>query len=402
MKTEIMSNKIMTYNLKTKLFLKVLNRLEFGSLDLDLLGERFHFIGRKPGAKAELVIMDERAIAAIIKKSDIGLAESLEANWISSTNFTNLIMLAIANEKVLVEFFTGTFFGKIFYKIKHLLRFNNQKNSKKNIQAHYDLGNNFYKLWLDETLTYSAAIFSGDNISLKDAQIRKYERILDQLNVKENDEVLEIGCGWGGFALHAIKTRKVKMHCITLSNEQFNHVQKLINEHQLSDFWVVELKDYRDINNKYDGVVSIEMIEAVGFKYWEEYFEVVKRSLKPQKRAVIQAITIKDEFFAEYAKGTDFIQQYIFPGGMLLSNYYLSKISNAKGFMTLDFFEFGLDYARTLQEWEKKFTQKLAQVKEIGFDERFIKIWKLYFNYCEAGFLSKRLDVCHITIQRGH
>lgn len=400
MNTKVMSSARTKLKWKTRLFLNLISRIKVGEVEVVVNGTSFSYKGEMFGPYVKLSIKNEKAISRILSASDIGLAEAIEHDWIECSDYRQLILLACYNERELVEMMKGTFLGTLAFKIKHLFRRNTRKNSKKNIHAHYDLGNAFYREWLDSTMTYSSGIFQRDEDTLTDSQINKYERILQQVNPKAGDEILEIGCGWGGFALYAIQTRNVKMHCVTLSQEQYDYVQNLITKHNLSDSWVVEIRDYRDLTNRYDHVVSIEMIEAVGKEYWSQYFDVIYQSLKSGGKAVIQAITIQDKYFEPYSRGTDFIQQYIFPGGMLLSNNNLRALASHVQLEVLDLFEFGKDYARTLNEWDSHFMKKIDIVKSLGFDDRFIRLWRFYFHYCEAGFLSERINVCQITIRK--
>lgn len=400
MNTKVISSVRPKLKWKSRLFLNLISKIKVGEVEIVINGHTFNYKGEMNGPFVKLIIKNEKAISRIISASDIGLAEAIEHDWIECSDYRQLILLACYNERELVEMMQGTFLGTLAFKIKHLFRRNTRKNSKKNIHAHYDLGNAFYTEWLDETMTYSSGIFNSESESLTQSQINKYERILQQINPKAGDHLLEIGCGWGGFALYAIQTRKVKLHCVTLSQEQYDYVQKLIDKHNLSDSWKVEIRDYRDLTEKYDHVVSIEMIEAVGKEYWSQYFDIVARSLKQGGVAVIQAITIQDKYFESYSRGTDFIQQYIFPGGMLLSNNNLRSLASHVQLEVLDLFEFGKDYARTLNEWDKNFMKKIDIVKKIGFDDRFIRLWRFYFHYCEAGFLSERINVCQITVRK--
>jgi len=297
------------------------------------------------------------------------------------------------------------FYGKplvaFFFRIKHMLRSNTKANSKKNIQAHYDLSNNFYKLWLDQTMTYSSAVFNGDfALSTADAQTAKYERILQVLNPRAGQTMLEIGCGWGGFAEHAARTRGVKIHGITLSKEQLAFATERIAKAGLTEHATFEYIDYRDVTASFDYIVSIEMFEAVGERYWPTYFSSVHDRLKPSGRAVIQAITIDEQAFPRYRATSDFIREYIFPGGMLAPvDRFISDAKKA-GLNAGEPYRFGLDYAETLRRWHHSVNAAVAEIKTLGFDDKFLQIWRFYLCYCEAGFRAGRTDVMQIELSR--
>lgn len=386
-----------SYPPTTRLFLAMMGKIQIGSLDLELPnGERRIFNGKRPGPNASLKIKSYSVIADLFKSSDIALAEHYRDGLIETNDLTALILMACLNQEILEKAFTGNFFGMLFYRLRHLTRFNSRRGSKKNIHAHYDLGNNFYKLWLDPTMTYSAAIFKTPNDSLIEAQKNKYQRIIDSLRLKPTDHILEVGCGWGGFATMAAQQTGAKVTCLTLSNEQAAHSKELVKKLNLEHLIEIKICDYRDETGIYDHVVSIEMIEAVGEQFWDNYFTTIFNRLKNGGRAHIQSITIKDELFDSYRKSTDFIQQFIFPGGMVLAPKIIKAKSEKNGLELIDYYEFGLDYAETLKRWRAAFTENLDEIKKIGFDENFIKIWNFYYCYCEAGFISRRIDVAQV------
>lgn len=389
------------YPIKTKLFLKIMERIQIGKFILIFPdGTKKEFHGKSPGRTGELVLLDFAAIPKILASSDIGLAEAYRDGLLDSPDMTSLLLLCIENQNALEKVFKGNFFGMIYYRLRHLFRSNSRRGSKKNIQAHYDLGNNFYKLWLDPTMTYSAAIFKNGEESLEEGQKNKYQRIIDTVKPKATDHILEVGCGWGGFATMAASQTGCQVTCLTLSHEQHHYATELVKKMQLEHLVTIKICDYRDELGLYDHIVSIEMVEAVGEEYWEQYFNMIEAKLKPGGKAMLQSIYIVDDLFDNYRKSTDFIQQYIFPGGMVLAPQVFKKYSLKNNLEIKDFFHFGLDYAQTLKLWRQEFKQKFEQVKSIGFDDSFLKIWDFYYVYCEAGFLSRRIDVAQIVLEK--
>lgn len=386
------------YSEWTKLLFKLLSNIEFGSLKLFTPeGEVFHFNGTKKNeVQVELIIKDWRVSEYLFTKGDIGLGESYIEGFWESSHIENLIEFGVLNSASLEKVIKGSLLKIIFYRLKHMLNRNSVKGSAKNIHAHYDLGNSFYSLWLDKSMTYSSAIFDED-LDLYSAQQKKYERIFKRLNAKPGDHVLEIGCGWGGFAEYAC-SRGLKVTAVTISNEQFKYAKDRLKPY--GNFAKIELCDYRNIKGKFDFIVSIEMFEALGESYWPKYFSQVNKLLSPKGTAVIQTITINDEDFKSYRKGTDFIQQYIFPGGMLPSPSVFEKVSKASGLSISGKFEFGLSYAKTLKVWESNFRSCLADVRKIGFDERFIRTWEFYLKYCEGAFLVGKTNVIQYVLRK--
>ena len=384
-----------------KLFLSLLKRLKRGHLQLITPDEQaLHFGDLSQIPSVLLHIHDWRACSKILRSGDIGFAEAYEAGWITTPDLTAVLRLAVQNEEVLDKAIFGNRIMSLWYRIKHALRSNTKEGSRKNIHAHYDLGNDFYRLWLDPSWTYSSAIFYNDyQISLQEAQYRKYQRIIDVLGLKSGDKVLEIGCGWGGFAEHAA-SQGIHVYGITISKAQLEVAQARIKEKGLTDLPYLELCDYRDLQGEYDAIVSIEMFEAVGEEYWPSYFECVQRCLKPQAKALIQTITIDEKHFERYRAGSDFIQQYIFPGGMLPSPERFMAHAAKYQMDTKNSFSFGLDYAETLRRWNKAFDHEIEAIAQQGFDTRFQRIWQMYFSYCEAGFEEKRTDVYQFLLQK--
>ncbi|MGS0742270.1 class I SAM-dependent methyltransferase [Glaciimonas sp. GG7] len=338
---------------------------------------------------------------AALKSGDIGFAETfIDGHW-STDNLPGLIELFIRNRQVIESVIYGTWWGNLLYRIKHLFNRNSKTGSRKNIHAHYDIGNAFYQLWLDPSMTYSSALFSDDHVeNLQQGQDAKYRRILNQLNLNADARVLEIGCGWGGFAEIAVREAKAHVTGLTLSTEQLHFANQRLQEVGMVDQVELILQDYRDTDGQFDGIASIEMFEAVGEKYWPSYFSCIARNLKTGGRACVQTIVIADELFERYRRGTDFIQQYIFPGGMLPSPMAFRQQAEKHGLRVVDHFSFGLDYARTLVEWRRAFKEQLPRVRAQGFDDRFLRTWDFYLAYCEAGFLAGSINVAQFTLQK--
>ena len=387
--------------LKATLFIKMLERLDVGSLTLTLPNqEKLAFEGKNKGVLADLQVNNWSAFGKILQSGDIGVAEAYRDGWIESSNMLNVLLLALANETSLNKAMYGNFLGTLLYRVKHWLNRNTKANSQKNIHAHYDIGNNFYRLWLDESMTYSSAYFAQGQQELQQAQYAKYDRLLQQLNIKAGDHILEIGCGWGAFAEYAASKYGCFVTGISLSKEQLAYANNRIKNSAVKSKIHFEYRDYRDIKGTYDAIVSIEMLEAVGEAWWPSYFDKIAHCLRQGGKAAIQTITIANHRFEDYRAKTDFIQQYIFPGGMLPSPQKLMQHSQEAHLKVIDYMDFGLDYALTLQLWREKFESQLAQIRAQGFDESFIRIWRFYYWYCEAGFLTQRTSVCHLTLTR--
>ena len=342
-----------------------------------------------------------------ISKGDLGFAESyLEGDW-SSDNLTQLLTLFLRNRNMLGKTYGGKSLLRIAANIYHKLRKNSIKGSRKNIQYHYDLGNDFYQLWLDQSMTYSSALFitkasahtAYEEQSLEAAQENKYQRILNELDTKSGETILEVGCGWGGFAEKVLE-KGCELHGVTLSQEQLDYAQQRLKKH--ADKSLLEIKDYREIDQQYDHIVSIEMFEAVGEQYWQTYFEMLKRSLKPKGKIVLQIITIKNEYFDLYQRRADFIQRYIFPGGMLPSDSILSELTLKNNLKISNRISFGHDYGETLARWERQFKAKIPELEAIGYDQRFQRMWLYYLGYCQAGFEEERIEVVQLTLEHSN
>jgi cyclopropane-fatty-acyl-phospholipid synthase len=389
-----------------KMLFRVLKQIDTGSLTFTSPeGHTMTFKGPHAGPHADVRFADWGVAKQALKSAEIGLAESYRDGRLFTSNLTAFLELCALNERALAEVFYGKPLVALFFRLKHFFRANTKRGSKKNISAHYDLSNDFYKLWLDETMTYSSALFNGNTAQpLADAQTAKYERILQVINPKAGETILEIGCGWGGFAEHAAKTRGVKVHGITLSREQLAFAQARIAKAGLEALATFEFIDYRDVarktNAQHDYIVSIEMFEAVGEKYWPTYFKAVHDCLKPNGRAVIQAITIEEKAFEGYRATSDFIREYIFPGGMLAPVNRFIRDAEAQGLRAGTPHLFGRDYGETLRLWHERVNAQVAEIKPLGFDEKFLQMWRFYLCYCEAGFRAQRTDVMQIELTR--
>jgi cyclopropane-fatty-acyl-phospholipid synthase len=393
-----------------RLALRLLQRLQVGSLDLQMPdGSTAHFgqvaaVG--DGApRAGLRLHNWQVCAAAMKSGDIGFAEGyINGDW-STPDLTALLKLFIANREQIESAIYGSWLGRLAYRIKHLLNHNSKANSRKNIQAHYDLGNAFYRLWLDRTMSYSSAWFEGDySQSMADAQRAKVKRALLEAGVSALNpgmRVLEIGCGWGGLAEIAASEHAAHVTGVTLSTEQLQWARDRMARANLKDFADLRLQDYRDIQDEpFDAIVSIEMFEAVGREYWPSYFATLKRCLKPGGKACLQTITIRDDLFDRYVKSTDFIQQYIFPGGLLPSDAAFRAEAAKAGLEVVNTLDFGPDYAETLRRWRADFHQHIQQIQGLGFDERFQRIWEFYLAYCEAAFDMRNTSVVQYTLRK--
>lgn len=339
-----------------------------------------------------LQVHDEALFARVLARGDIGLAEAyLDGQW-DSPDITALLLLLARNREVLARAVYGSWRKLLAARVRHWFNRNSRAGSRRNIMAHYDLGNDFYRAWLDPSMSYSAALYPvGENASLSMAQHAKYRRILDRLQAKAGERVLEIGCGWGGFAELAVADG-LQLTGLTLSPAQLEWARKRVPQADL------RLQDYRDTQEKFDHVVSIEMFEAVGERWWPTYFSTVARALKPGGKAVIQSITLRDDLFPSYRRGTDFIQQYIFPGGMLPSRRVFRQAAARQGLQVTDEFAFGLDYARTLAAWRASFEANWSQISQLGFDDTFRRLWHFYLCYCEAGFAAGNIDVVQFEL----
>ncbi len=378
-------------NRDTRLVFELLQKLTGGLLEIRLpdgscalFGDGEHGI--------TMQVHDEATFAMVLARGDIGLAEAYLDGYWDSPDVTGLLTLLANNRAVLQKAVYGSWRNLLAARVRHWLNRNSKAGSKRNIMAHYDLGNDFYQLWLDPSMSYSAAIYREvDDGSLEMAQYAKYRRILNHLKARAGQRVLEIGCGWGGFAELAVGSG-LQVTGLTLSPAQLAWAQQRVPQADL------RLQDYRDNREQFDHVVSIEMFEAVGERFWPGYFKTVAGALKPGGKAMIQSITIRDDLFASYRRGTDFIQQYVFPGGMLPSRQAFRAAAAKQGLRVHGEYAFGLDYARTLAEWRQAFEAKWPEIRMLGFDENFRRLWRMYLCYCEAGFLAGNVDVVQFEL----
>ena len=385
--------------LSDKLVFNILAGINVGYLEItNYQGEVFKFGNPQDNLKAKLKIKKPNFSFNLIKGGSIGFAESYMRGEFETDNLSNLIEITARNIKIIYKF-SGLFDFPIINFLKGIFIKNTKNRSKENIAKHYDLGNDFFSLWLDKTLTYSSGIFSETTKDLSDAQNNKYQKMIDLIKPNHGDRVLEIGCGWGGFAEYLGKKYDVKLDCITISKKQFEYAKKRIHNCGLNEKVNIEIKDYRDLKNKYNSIASIEMIEAVGQNYLESYFKTIKKNLSTDGRAAIQAITIDDSLFDRYKTKQDFIQKYIFPGGFLPSKNSLNKYVSDNGLTIKSYDSYADHYANTLAIWKNEFNRKWDLIKKQGFDLTFKRMWEFYLSYCEAGFKSKNIDLIQFSIQ---
>lgn len=378
-----------------RLAMGLLDKLEGGALSVELPAGEMLRVGHGP-LVAHWRVRDLAAFDAVLARGDIGFGEAyMEGLW-ETDDLPALLGLLTHNRERLGAAMYGRFLQLAGYRLWHALRANTRSGARRNIEAHYDLGNDFYALWLDPTMSYSAAVFASASEPLADGQRRKYRRILDRLEARAGQTILEVGCGWGGFAEIAATEYGCKVLGLTLSPAQLEFARARALRGGFADRATFELCDYRDVRGHYDHIVSIEMIEAVGERFWPVYFRQIAERLKPGGRCVIQAITIDDALFGRYRRGTDFIQRYIFPGGMLPSPTELRRQAEAAGLRQAGDFAFGADYGHTLAHWHRNFIARLPEVRAQGFSERFIRMWRFYLAYCEAGFVAGDIDVHHV------
>lgn len=384
-----------------RLIVKMASKIQTGQLTLKFPHNRSVIIeGRKPGPKAELYLKNARPVLGLMTDGDVGFARAFIDGDCDSPDLSAFLDLAIANENELASVLSSSALFAFLGRVRHRLRGNTRRGSRKNIAFHYDLGNDFYTRWLDETMTYSSALYEERERSLSEAQIAKYDRIIARLQLGPEDRVLEIGCGWGGFAEHAASRTGCHVTGLTLSREQAKFARERLEKKGLADKTDIRLEDYRDVKGTYDKVVSIEMFEAVGEENWPVFFDAVNQRLCPGGSAVIQSIVIEDHRMDDYRRNPDFIQTFIFPGGMLPSFETFKSGASEAGLMVKDLFDFGKDYGRTLLEWEQRFLNEWSSIRPLGFDERFCRMWRYYLNYCASGFNAGNISVAQFQLQK--
>ena len=390
----------MNFNLLSdKIVFNSLKLIKHGFLEIQNHDSKIYKFGNESEQlRAKIKINKPGLTLQIIKSGSVGLAEAYMRNEFETDNLTNLIEITAKNIKIVYKF-SGIFDLSMINKLKSIFIKNNKSRSKKNISKHYDLGNDFFSLWLDPSLTYSSAIFEKQKDDLFSAQLNKYKKLTELIKPNVGNKILEIGCGWGGFAEYVGKNYDVKLDCITISKEQFEFSKKRIFENGLNEKVNIFLKDYRDVKDKYDSIASIEMIEAVGQNYLVNYFKSIKKNLSENGRAAIQAITIDDSLFDRYKTKEDFIQKYIFPGGFLPSKRKLYDLSSSNGLEIKKYESYGFHYSSTLKIWRDEFLKKWEEISKHGFDNKFKRMWHFYLSYCEAGFKSKNIDLIQFSMQ---
>ena len=380
----------------------LVGKLNSGRVDFVLPdGRKFRAEGKSPGPVAEITIHNPEVFARLIREGDLGFSDAYLDGWWTTPDLQTFMDFIHADNDDMYDGFSGIAIVRAWEKARFWFQSNSKRQALKNISHHYDLGNDFYSLWLDDTMTYSSALFNTGQESLENAQTAKYASMIDQMGVKPGDHVLEIGCGWGGFAEYAAKERGLKVTGLTISKEQLLYAKERIKNKGLEDKVDLKLQDYRDETGVYDGVASIEMFEAVGEKYWPNYFNTVRDRLRSQGKAALQIITIADEIFPHYRKNVDFIQKYIFPGGMLPSQLALQEQITKAGLKKIKIDNFGQSYSKTLRIWHDQFNTVWADIAPLGFDDRFRRMWNFYFASCAAFFLSRTGDVAQLTLKKG-
>ena len=386
-------------NISDKIVFSMLKHIKHGVLELTNHDKKKYIFGTDSGGlEVSLKINRPDLTYKIIKSGSVGLGEAYMRGDFETNNLSSLIELTAKNINIIYKF-SGIFDLPLINRIKSFLVKNTKNKSKENIAKHYDLGNNFFSLWLDKSLTYSSAIFDSDKKDLESAQYNKYLKLINLIKPKSGDRILEIGCGWGGFAEYVGKNLDVNLDCITISKKQYEFARERIYKNHLNHKINIELKDYRDVNYKYNSIASIEMIEAVGQNYLDSYFKTIKNNLNVNGTAAIQAIVIDDKLYKRYKTKEDFIQKYIFPGGFLPSKNSLEKLSEKNGLKIDLMNSYGDHYSDTLRIWRNEFIKKWDLISKQGFDLTFKKMWNFYLSYCEAGFKSKNIDLIQFSLQ---
>ena len=389
---------MLLYKISDSIVFNSLKNINNGFLKVTKVnGEVLEFGNSSDHLKVSILIKDESFNYNLIKNGSIGLGECYMKGFFKTDNLSNLIELTARNIKIIYKF-SGIFDLPLVNFLKGKILKNTKNRSKINIAKHYDLGNEFFSLWLDRSLTYSSAVFENPNQNLSEAQNNKYQKLINLLKPSNGSKILEIGCGWGGFAEYLGTNYDVKLDCITISKKQFEFSKERIHKSGLNEKVNIELKDYRDLKNKYDHIASIEMIEAVGQNYLNSYFNTIKKNLLPSGTVGIQAITIDDSLSKRYKNKQDFIQKYIFPGGFLPSRNELKNYTNMNNLEIIEYNSYAEHYANTLIIWREKFNKEWDLIKEQGFDLTFKRMWQFYLSYCEAGFKSRNIDLIQFSL----
>ena len=392
---------MLIYKISDLIVFKALKSIKYGFLEIKKTnGEVLKFGNPDETLKVFLEIKDESLNYNLIKSGSIGLGESYMKDFFITNNLSDLIELTAKNINVIYKF-SGIFDLPFINFLKNKIIKNTKNRSKENIAKHYDLGNDFFSLWLDKTLTYSSAIFENPKQDLFNAQNNKYQKLIDLLKPTNGSKILEIGCGWGGFAEYLGTNYDVKLDCITISKKQFEFAKERIHKCGLNEKVNIEIKDYRDLKSKYDHIASIEMIEAVGQNYLDSYFNTIKNNLTSSGTVGIQAITIDDSLFDRYKNKQDFIQKYIFPGGALPSmGAIMNSVSGETDLQVTGLHDIGLHYAHTLKDWRGRFFEQLPQVRQLGYPDEFIRMWDYYLCYCESGFLERSISTMQLVFDK--
>ena len=384
-------------NMWTKIFILALSKLKYGKLKLSIYGNHHFISGKFPGPNANLKIEDKDIIKKILIEGSVAFGEEYVNGNIKTSNLENLLSYFAVNNDEVEKNIKYNLLFKIKNKLNHYFNKNTKKGSKKNIRSHYDLGNNFYKIWLDKSMTYSSAIFKNETDDLEIAQKNKYNQLLNLAEIKDSDKVLEIGSGWGGFVNQITSYFNCKITTTTISEEQYKYVTSKFSKISNKNINILK-KDYRDLSGQFDKIISIEMFEAVGKEFWNVYFKKLKSLLNQNGIIVLQIITIKDNAFDYYNKNPDFIQKHIFPGGMLPSVSMLKKILENNKLKIVENNNYAEHYAKTLNNWRNNFNSSLNKIKDNGFDDKFVRLWNYYLAYCESGFKTKRIGLNQIKI----
>ena len=378
----------------------LLNGLKFGTIDIVLPdGRVFRAEGEQPGYHGQIIVRNPGVFSRIIRDGELGFAEAYMDGWWDTPDLQALLDVLLASNEAVGRSVPGIALVRLYERLRHWLRSNSRRQARRNISHHYDLGNEFYALWLDETMTYSSALFDTGANKLETAQTRKYDHLCDVIGLKPGDHVLEIGCGWGGFAEHAAKARGARVTGLTISREQHDFAQQRMFDAGLSERVDIVMRDYRDETGRYDGIASIEMFEAVGEKYWPQYFKTLRDRLNPGAFAGLQIITVSDQLFESYRRSVDFIQKYIFPGGMLPSVTALKDQLGKAGLVQTSMTEFGESYSQTLRRWHEGFNASWTRIENLGFDDRFRRMWNFYLTSCAACFHAGTTDVVQIGVR---
>ena len=376
-----------------------LQALEVGQLDIKRSdGRMFRVVGREPGPAADLIIHNDDSFTRLIREGDLGFSDAYLEGWWSTSDLQDFMDLVHLGYEPVYDGFPGSALIRAYEQFRFWLQRNHRTQARANISYHYDLGNDFYALWLDDTMTYSSAIFETGQESLEAAQTAKYASMVDQMGVKPGDHVLEVGCGWGGFAEYAARERGLRVTGLTISEEQLKFARERIEKAGLSGQVELRMQDYRDCKGEFDGIASIEMFEAVGEKYWPAYFKMIRDRLRPGARATLQIITVGDHRWEVYKRGVDFIQKHIFPGGMLPAPKILREQVENAGLQIVKSLEFGDSYDQTLRRWHHTFNDRWDEVAAMGFDDRFRKMWNFYLTSCASAFRAGTCDVTQVTI----